>query len=445
MSDDPALLTATQMLARLKSGALSAEALAAACLRRIASREDQVHAWSFLDPDFVLGRARALDQAGLKGRLSGLPIGVKDVILTEDMPTQYNAPAYRGFHPRIDAASVMTLRTDGALIFGKTATVEFAARGRKALTRNPHDFERTPGGSSSGSAAAVADFHVPLALGTQTGGSMIRPASYCGVWAIKPTWNLLSNEGAKRYSATLDTIGWYARSAADLGLVYDVFDLETEAPPPFRVAGARIALCRSPVWDQAEPATRNALGEAGELLRAAGATVVDLELPASFANLAEVQNLIMRAEGRAAFLSEYRAHYDLSDPTLREEVENVDGFTRAQLLAAYDQAAACRPQFDRIAAEFDAVLTPSAVGEAPVGLAATGPWAFNAMWTLLHVPAVNIPGFAGPNGLPVGLTATGPRFADRKVLAAAEAIGRVFPGDPLIAGAASPDRQTVAK
>jgi Asp-tRNA(Asn)/Glu-tRNA(Gln) amidotransferase A subunit family amidase len=426
MTDDPARLTASEMLTRLRSGALSAEELAASCLARIAAREDQVRAWSFLDPDAVLARARDLDRAGRPGGLAGLPIGVKDVILTEDMPTQYNSPAYAGFHPKIDAACVMTLRAEGALILGKTGTVEFAARGRKAATRNPYDLERTPGGSSSGSAAAVADFHVPLALGTQTGGSMIRPASYCGVWAIKPTWNLVSNEGAKRYSATLDTIGWYARSAADLGLVYDMFDLETAAPPPFAVAGARVALCRSPVWDQAEPATKDALVRAGEMLRAAGATVTDLDLPAAFDDIVELQSLIMRAEGRAAFLSEYRAHYDLIDQTVRDEVENADAITRAQLLDAYDRAAACRARFDRLAADYDAILTPSAAGEAPVGLAATGPWAFNAMWTLLHVPVVNVPGLTGPNGLPVGLSVTGPRFADRKVLAAAEAIGKVF-------------------
>ncbi len=426
MPDDAASLTASEMLAGLRSGAFSAETLAASCLARIAAREDEVHAWSYLDPDHVLAQARALDRGGVKGRLHGLPIGIKDVILTEDMPTQYNSPAYRGFHPHIDAACVMTLRAEGAVILGKTATVEFAARGRKAATRNPRDLARTPGGSSSGSGAAVADCHVPLALGTQTGGSMIRPASYCGVWAIKPTWNLVSNEGAKRYSATLDTIGWYGRSAADLALVHDVFDLETVSPPPFIVAGASVALCRSPVWDQAEPATRDALAAAGELLRAVGAIVTELTLPPGFNDLADLQSLVMRAEGRAAFLSDYRAHYDLVDPTVREEVENADSITRAQLLDAYDRAAACRAQFDRIAAGYDAILTPSAAGEAPVGLAATGPWVFNAMWTLLHVPVVNIPAFTGPNGLPVGLTATGPRFGDRKVLASAEALGKVL-------------------
>jgi Asp-tRNA(Asn)/Glu-tRNA(Gln) amidotransferase A subunit family amidase len=433
MTPDPAFLTASEMLARLRSGALTVERLAAACLARAAAREPVVHAWSWLDPDHVLAQARALDRAPHRGRLHGLPIGVKDVILTEDMPTQYNSPAYRGFHPRIDAACVMTLRAEGALIFGKTDTVEFAARGRKAATGNPHDPARTPGGSSSGSGAAVADFHVPLALGTQTGGSMIRPASYCGVWAIKPTWNLVSNEGAKRYSASLDTIGWYARSAADLGLVYDIFDLETASPPPFAIAGARIALYRSPVWDQAEPATQHALIQAGDLLRAAGATVTDLDLPAPFETLVETQNLIMRAEGRAAFLSEYRAHPDQIDQTLREEVENADGFTRRQLLAAYNQAAECRALFDRIASGYDAILTPSSAGEAPIGLSATGPFAFNAMWTLLHVPTINIPAFTGPNALPVGLTLTAPRFTDRRLLATAEALAPLFPGNPPVA------------
>jgi amidase len=195
----------------------------------------------------------------------------------------------------------------------------------------------------------------------------------------------------------------------------------------FTLAGARIALCRTPVWQHAEPATRDALGRAADSLRSAGAMVSNLDLPAPFADLVDVQDVVMRAEGRAAFLSEYRAHYDLIDQTVREEVENTAGFTRQQLLAAYNHAAECRAMFDRIAANYDAVLTPSAAGEAPIGLAATGPWVFNAMWSLLHVPVINIPGFTGPNGLPVGLSVVGPRFGDRKLLAVAEKLGQAFP------------------
>jgi Asp-tRNA(Asn)/Glu-tRNA(Gln) amidotransferase A subunit family amidase len=421
-------LTATEALECMRSGGLSAEALARACLARVEARDQLVHAWTHVDPNQVMAAARAGDGQVAKGPLSGVPIGIKDVILTRDMPTQYNSPIYQGFSPGIDAACVMILRAAGALIFGKTDTVEFAATGRRALTCNPHDLERTPGGSSSGSAAAVADRHVPIALGTQTAGSIVRPASFCGVFGMKPTWNLVSNEGAKMFSPTLDTIGWYARSAEDLALVYDVFDPEPTAEAVLDIAEARIAICRTPVWDQAGPATRTALADAVELLRKAGATVIDLELPSPFERLPELQTLIMRAEARGTFLSEYRAHYDLLGASFREQVENIDDYTRDQLRAAYDVAAQCRAVFDDIAAGYDAVLAPSTVGEATVGLESTGSYVFNGLWTLLQAPCINVPGFTGPNGLPVGLTVTGPRFADRKVLAASAALGRLFAG-----------------
>jgi Asp-tRNA(Asn)/Glu-tRNA(Gln) amidotransferase A subunit family amidase len=420
-------LTASQALGRIRAGDLSAEALTRACLSRIAERDPQVWAWTTVQPDIAIAQAMATDQSGAAKPLGGLPIGIKDVILTHDLPTQYNSPIYQGFHPRLDAACVTLLRAAGAVILGKTDTVEFAAIGRKAATRNPHDLARTPGASSSGSAAAVADFHVPLALGTQTGGSMIRPASYCGVWAIKPTWGLVGTEGARRFAASLDTIGWFARAAEDLALLYDVFDPDP-APPATRleIEGARIALCHTPAWPEAEPAAREAMAEAARRLVARGAIVSDLDLPAAFDGLAEAQSLIMRAEGRAAFLPEYRAHGAALEETLRLMVENVEGRSRADLVGAYDLAARCRQAFDEIAGPYDAILAPSAAGEAPVGLAFTGSFAFNGLWTLLHVPCVNVPGFTGPAGLPVGLTVLGPRFADRQVLAAAAALGEVF-------------------
>ena len=379
-----------------------------------------------------MARARDLDDAhanGCVGTLQGVPVGIKDVILTLDMPTQYNSPQYRGFHPGLDAACVSLLRSAGALVFGKTETVEFGATGAVAPTRNPNRPTHTPGGSSSGSAAAVADGHVPLALGTQTGGSIVRPASYCGVYGMKPTWNLVSREGAKMFSVSLDTIGWFARSAADLGLLLDVFDPDAPTAPaatPFDLSTARVAVCRSPAWPQADEATRQAMTNATDLLHAAGAQLVDLELPAPFETLGLLQDVVMRAEGRSAFLAEYRAHGSALHESFRGQVENVAGFTRAQLCSAYDIAAACRARFDDIASAYDAVLTPSTVGEAPVGLAATGSLAFNAMWSLLHVPCINVPGLVGPGGLPVGLTLTGPRFSDRTLLGVAAALGALF-------------------
>jgi Asp-tRNA(Asn)/Glu-tRNA(Gln) amidotransferase A subunit family amidase len=427
-------LSASEAAELIRAGHRSVEDLARSCLERIAGRDAEIRAWAYLDPDRVMAEARELDKTPVKGPLHGIPIGVKDMIDTKDMPTQHNSPIYRGHRPGVDAACITTLRAAGALIFGKTDTVEFASGGRKALTRNPYDRSRTPGGSSSGSAAAVADFHVPLALGTQTGGSTIRPASFCGVFAMKPTWGVVNREGLKVYSVTLDTLGWFGRSVADLALLCDAFGIEDDAPAkPFALSTARIALCRSPAWEEAEPATREALARAASQLRAAGASVVELDLPRSFDRLGEVQTIVMHGEGRAAFWSEYRAHFELLHDDFRAKVENRDGITRAMLRGAYDAAAQCRIEFDAIAAEFDAILTPSAVGEAPVGLASTGAATFNRIWTLLHVPCVNIPGATGPNGLPVGVTLTGPRFTDRRLLVVAEAAAPAIGGGRSIA------------
>jgi Asp-tRNA(Asn)/Glu-tRNA(Gln) amidotransferase A subunit family amidase len=424
----PPAATAADLLRRLRSGELGAEALATSCLQRIAERDGAVRAWVTVRPDVVLAQARAADARRAAGQalgpLHGLPVGIKDVIATADLPTQHNSPLHQGEQPGVDAACVTLLRAAGAVILGKTDTVEFAATGRRAATCNPHDLARTPGGSSSGSAAAVADGHVPLALATQTGGSTIRPAAFCGVWAMKPTHGLVSNEGCKRYAPTLDTLGWMALSAADLALLLDVFDAEPApaAAPPITLAGARIAVCRTPMWARAEAATQEAMAQAEQLLRSAGAHVQALDLPPPFETLAALQLRVMRSEGQASLLNEHRLHGDALEASLRDQVLNTDRSTRAQLCQAWDTAAACRPQFDALASSFDAVLTPSTPGVAPLGLQNTGDLVFNGIWTLLHVPCVNVPGWRDAAGLPVGLTLTGPRFADRRVLAVAEAI-----------------------
>jgi Asp-tRNA(Asn)/Glu-tRNA(Gln) amidotransferase A subunit family amidase len=419
----PPCPTGAEAVALIQSGALSAEDLARACLARIAAREPAVRAWAWLDPPAVLREARELDRQPVKRPLHGLPVGVKDVFATRDMPTEHNSPLYRGLRPGFDAAAIATLRAAGALIFGKTETVEFAAGGRLPPTRHPLDPTRTAGGTSSGSAAAVGDGHVPVALGTQTAGSTIRPASFNGVFALKPSWGVVSREGFRACAQSLDTVTWFGRTVADLALLADAFAIaDDEAPAPVAPAALRIALCRSPAWPLAEPATRAALLEAAARFAAAGAEVVELELPEAFAPLRELQDVVMNGEARAAFLGEYRTSPGLLHEDFHAKVENRQGITPAALCAAYDAAAACRRQFDELAGGFDAVLTPSARGEAPSGLGSTGDPAFNRMWTLLHVPCVNLPGLSGPAGLPVGVTLTGPRYSDRKLLAVAEAV-----------------------
>jgi Asp-tRNA(Asn)/Glu-tRNA(Gln) amidotransferase A subunit family amidase len=424
------LLTATDAARAIASGEITAEDLTRSCLARIDRREPTVRAWASLDLVRALSEARERDRSfarhGAVSPLHGIPVGIKDMIDTADLPTQHNSPIYRGHRPGQDAACVAVLRAAGAIILGKTETVEFATGGRKAPTTNPHDHSRTPGGSSSGSAAAVADFQVPLAFGTQTGGSLIRPASFCGIFALKPSWGLVSREGAKLASLTFDTIGWYARSIADLAAVAELFQVIDGSLPPPPADKLRIAICPSPVFEQAAAETRAALARGAEILAASGARCETLHLDPSFDGLVDAHETIALAETRAAFLAEYRRAGHLLDDDFKAKVENRAGITSQRLRDAYDLAGECRAAFDRIAAGYDAVLTPAAIGEAPVGLASTGDHVFNRIWTLLHVPCVAVPGFQGPNGLPVGLQLVGPRFEDGRVLAIGDTVSRLF-------------------
>jgi amidase len=422
-------LTATEALSLMRTEKLSVEEMAQACLARIRERDPTVRGWVYLDPDLVLRNARELDKREIKGPLHGVPIAVKDVIMTADMPTQHNSPLYKESFPTVDAGCIKTLRAAGALIFGKTDTTEFAAVTRGGTARNPFDASRTPGGSSSGSAAVVADMQAPIGLGTQTAGSTIRPGSFCGIYAMKPTWGAINREGLKMLSLSLDTLGLFARSADDLDLLADVFALEDRIPAaPFTLRGARIATCRSPVWDNTEPATRDAFERGINLLKKAGAEVTSLELPPPFSSLPDHQTTVMFGEARASFLSEIRAQPELLHEDLSAMARNDKAITRAALVAAYDAAAQCRTAFDEIAARYDAVLAPSARGEAPVGTV-TGDASVNGMWTLLHVPVISVPGFAGPNGLPVGLSLISPRYTDRRLLSVAKGIGSIFDGE----------------
>lgn len=424
---DRAWLTASAAGVAMEQGELTSRALVEACLERWRARDAEVRAWTFLDPDLALAQADAADAEARRSPLHGIPVGIKDVISTKDMPTSFNSLHFQDHFPNIDATAVAVLRDAGAVIMGKNDTVEFAVNGRRAATRNPRDLTRTPGGSSSGSAAAVADGQVPLSLGTQTGGSVIRPASYCGVFAIKPTWNAVSHEGFKVCAASFDTLGWYARSAADLDLLGELFDIRDDAEPTFAsLVGMRFALARTPVWPMAEPATRDAMDRCVRLLRAAGAEVVELEMDGEFEGLTAAHKVIMQSEMRPAFLAEKRLIGDALYPEMIGILTNTDRQTRADLVRAQDLAARCRARFDEMASPFDAVLTPSAAGEAPVGPDNTGAATFNRIWTLMHMPCVNVPGLTGPNALPVGVTLTGPRYSDRRLIAAAGLLGEIL-------------------
>lgn len=303
------------------------------------------------------------------------------------MPTQFNSPIYVNDAPRVDAGSIAILRKSGALIFGKTTTTEFAATTVGSKTRNPHDPNRTPGGSSSGSGAAVGDLQVPIGLGTQTGGSTIRPGSYNGIYAFKPTWNSITREGQKIYSLILDTLGLYARSVADLDLLADVFALADDEPAPsnFQVKGSKFAILKSMVWPQIGAGGSAAMENAASLLRAHGAEVEEIEFPEHLNDLPAWHSTVLNADGRTAFLPEYTtAKHNLSD-YLVAHVENDTKISRKAQLDAFDNIAAARPMVDGILGKYAAVLTPSVPDEAPLGIEKTGSAAFCLIWTVCQI------------------------------------------------------------
>ena len=427
---EPCQLSAAQAAVLIRERKLSSEELVRSCLARIAVRDETVRAWLHLEPDQAIRDARESDKRPPMDGLHGLPIGVKDVIDTADYPTTQNSRIYAGLRVGRDAACVALARGAGAVILGKTDTVEFASSGRKALTRNPFNSAHTPGGTSSGSAAAVADFMVPIAFGTQTSGSLIRPAAFNGIYAMKPTWNRVSREGVRMYSATLDTVGWYGRSVQDLILTGEAFGLQPWAPQ-VSLRGLRVGLCRSPAWPLIEPSGAAALERAGKRLTEAGAIVEELVLEDRFDGLRAAHAAISHREAGVAFLPEYVNALPLLAPGLKDKVENVDAISDRKLLESYALADSCRVAFDAMfGASLDAVLTPSAPGEAPRGLDTTGNAVFNQMWTLLHVPCVNVPAGRGALGLPVGVQLVGPRLSDARLLAIAAAAAPVIDTEP---------------
>ena len=424
-------LTASGASAQMAKGQLSSAAYTLALLERIALRDPEVRAWAFVDPEHAMEQARARDREPRRSALHGIPVGVKDVINTRDLPTQHNSPLYARHQPGEDANCVGVLRAAGAVILGKTETLEFACGGRMPPTRNPHDLERTPGGSSSGSGAAVADGMVPLALATQTGGSTIRPASFCGVYGMKPTFGRIGFEGAKHYSPHLDTIGLYGRSAHDLALLAEVFRLGSKSElQPGNIAGLRIALCETPMWEEADPDARQALHEAGRRLASAGASVSRLVLSPPFALLTQQHDDIMQDGGRGALLPEYLVSPDLLHADFKKKVENQFGLTGPHMRAVLDAAALRRIDFEREFGDADAVLTLSAPGIATMGIASQGMATFNRIWTALHVPCISIPGMRGNRGLPIGMQLVQRRYEDARLLQVAAAVAAVIDPEP---------------
>jgi len=397
---------------RIESCETTAETLAGACLERIAERDETVRAWAHVDGNKVLEQARALDRGPRRSRLHGVPVGIKDVIDTADQPTEYNSPIYRGHRPKADAACVTLLRRAGCLILGKTVTTEFA-NNHPAQTRNPHNSAHTPGGSSSGSAAAVADFMVPAALGTQTGGSVIRPATYCGAFAIKPSFGAINRAGTKMLAESLDTIGIFARGAQDLALILEAL---TGRAPVSASGKPRVGLCRTPRWPVADASVQKNAEGAARALERAGAQVRDFELPAGSDQLFDRHKVIMTYETARALSWEYFSHADQLSPTLKARLDDGWKVTRADYDAMREHARRCRRELAESLRSLDFLITPSAPSEAPASLASTGDPVFNRAWTLLGVPCVTVPFGKGPLGLPLAVQLVGSMDSDMALL-----------------------------
>ena len=424
-------LSAADAARAIRDGAISSERLVEACLARVREADGAVQAWAHLDPEHALAQARARDRDRSEGRptgpLHGVPVGVKDIIDTADLPTEDGTVLHAGRTPAHDATVVALLRAAGAVVMGKTVTTECAyfAPGK---TRNPHNPAHTPGGSSSGSAAAVAAGMVPLALGSQTNGSVIRPASFCGVYGFKPTHGLIPRSGVMKLSRALDHVGVFARSIEDIALISEQLVGWDEADPdtrprariPFGEVAAqepplppRLAFVKGPVWDRATPETREAFEElAGEL----GERVVEVELPPSSERALEWHRIIMQAEMAANLDLEWEKGRDRLSESLRTQLASGRALSALDYQKALARIPLLNEAFAEIFREFDALLTPSAPGTAPHGLASTGDPAFCSLWTLCGMPAITLPLMRGENSLPMGVQLVGARHDDARLL-----------------------------
>ncbi|HUH83365.1 MAG TPA: amidase [Stellaceae bacterium] len=410
-------LSASEAARRLAAGKLSAVDLVQSCLERIAEREGAVGAWVHLDADAALAEARARDQSAKRGPLHGLPIGVKDIMDTADMPTAYGSRAYGGHRPPADAAAVALAREAGAVILGKTVTTEFAAMS-PGKTRNPHNPAHTPGGSSSGSAAGVADQMMPLAFGTQTAGSIIRPASYCGIVGMKPSFGRIATAGTKILAHSLDTIGGFARSVADAALFIAALTQRPDLVPTAPATRPRLGVYGGENWGEAAPATTAALAGARERLARAGAGLVELKPFPAFAELGRAQRAIMNHEAARNLAWERVNRGNEIMPRTAAMLADGLAIGPSDYDAARRMAAAARAETGAFFGEVDAVLTPAAPGEAPL-IDTTGDPVFNRAWTVLHLPCVTLPGRRGPQGLPVGVQLVGRAGDDARLLAVA--------------------------
>jgi len=425
---DPHSLTVREAARQIAERRLAAETLTAAYLDRIEAREPIVGAWQYLDREQALATARRRDAEPPRGPLHGIPLAVKDLIDTVDMPTTYGSSIYHGHWPAADASCVALAKAAGAVVVGKTVTTEFAAftPGKTANPRNP---AHTPGGSSSGSAAAVADGMAPLAFGTQTAGSVIRPAAYCGCVGYKPSFGLINRAGVKPLADSLDTVGVLAPTVEDTAFFVGVL---SERPALRHLAvpseAPRFGLYRTPMWDAAEPATAAAIDEARAALERAGAAVAELAVAPEHHGLAEAQNTIMCFEAVRAFAHERTLHSAELSPRFAQMLDAGMAIGADEYDRALARAVAARVGLTAFFGACDAVLVPAAPGEAPIGLGNTGDPIFNRMWTLLGVPCVTLPARWAENGLPTGVQLVGRAGDDARLMGCAAFLERSLTG-----------------
>lgn len=422
-------LTAIEAAEHIANGDFSSEEYVGACLDRIAAIDGEVRAFVHLDPDAALAQAREVDERrrnGLSiGLLHGLPVAIKDLFDTADYKTEYGTALFRGRQPTRDSAVVARLREAGAVIIGKTVTTELAYFS-PGPTRNPHDLTRTPGGSSSGSAAAVAAAMVPLAVGSQTNGSVIRPASFCGVYGVKPTHGLISRHGSLELSRSLDHVGVFARSLADAALILEVLagydpndpdtkpvaapdylDLVAEEPP----LPPRLAFVRTPVWDKADAQTHAAFEE---LVAALGDRIAEVALSDTYAAAWDDQRVIMAADMAHNFDPLLKRGGDVLSQQMRDLLADGRAVPAVRYLDAQRNARGYAAGLMKLFDEYDAILTPATPGVAPVG-EATGSPVFNSLWSLTGLPALTLPLLSGEGGMPLGVQLVGAKGDDARL------------------------------
>jgi Asp-tRNA(Asn)/Glu-tRNA(Gln) amidotransferase A subunit family amidase len=424
-------MSAAQAAAAIQSGEITSEELVKACLEQINAQEDSIGAWVYLDPEYAMQQARDADRHRRSGKsvgpLHGIPVGIKDIFDTKDMPTEDGTALHAGRTPAYDATAVALLREAGAIIMGKTVTTELAVYA-PGKTRNPHDPARTPGGSSSGSAAAVAAGMVPLAIGTQTNGSIIRPASYCGICGFKPTHGLISRYRILQQSRILDQVGVFGRTVEDVALMAQQLMAFDDRDPDLRprtrpnlidtatqepLMTPRLAFVKTPAWDQADEDVQGAFAELEEFL---GDRVEELDLSELLENAIDWHRAIMEADLAKNFRREYERGKNSLSETLQEMIERGQQCLAMDYNYAQEHIPALNSELDEILMEYDAIITPATTGEAPLGLESTGSPVFCTPWSLCGVPSISVPILQGSNGMPIGVQMISNKHDDARLL-----------------------------